>query len=66
MTNEEFTDADKLKELRAELAWRHKVYARSIKAGRMSQALASRKIRLLNAIIADYERADELFSNLRR
>lgn len=62
MSGNEVSTADKIKELKAELMWRHRVYARSIKAGRMKPALAQKKISILNAIIADYERGADLFS----
>lgn len=53
----EFTAREKLAEIEREIAWRHRVYARAIKAGRMPAKDAQRRIQIMNAIAEDYRRA---------
>lgn len=49
-----FTDADKLKEIRRELAQRKRVYPRLIEKGSLTQAAADRQTAILAAVEADY------------
>ena len=48
------TDAEKLAEVEREIAFRHAVYRKRIKAGTMTVGNASKKIRVMEAIAADY------------
>lgn len=50
------TTADKLKELRRELAQRKRVYPRLIEKGSLTREAADRQCAILLAIIEDYER----------
>jgi len=47
--------ADKLGEVRRELGFRRRVYARQVAIGRMTQDAADRGIAVMEAIAADYE-----------
>jgi hypothetical protein len=49
------TDMDKLRCARRELALRRNVYPRHVERGRMSREAADREIKLMEAIVADYE-----------
>ena len=49
--------ADKVAELKREIAMRRQVYGRQVAAGRMTQEKADRGIAVMEAIIADYELA---------
>lgn len=48
-------------ELRLEIEMRHKVYRRRVNNKSMSHAVASRKIRIMNAILDDYADQPGLF-----
>ena len=48
------SDRDKLEEIEREIEFRHRVYAKQIKAGKMNPALAQNKIRIMTAIRDDY------------
>lgn len=51
----DFSDADKLKSLRRELAIRSKVYPDRVKRGVMTQQQADHEIEIMESIIVDYE-----------
>lgn len=51
-----FTDAEKLKEVKDEIAFRWRVYARRVAEGKMTQTAMDRRIGLMQAIRDDYER----------
>lgn len=59
---EEFSNNDKRRELENEIEWRHRVYKRLVSQGKMTTVSASRKIRLMNAILKDYAPDPDLFS----
>jgi hypothetical protein len=54
VTERIFTAAEKLKAVERELAYRRRVYARQIEAGKMTQALADAQISVMSAIADDY------------
>ena len=56
------TREEKIKELRAELNYRRWVYAKQVRAGKMTVAESSRKIRIMQDILDDYLREGDLFS----
>ena len=49
------TRDEKRAELKLEIEWRHRVYRKMVNERRMTNAVASRKIRIMNAILADYD-----------
>jgi hypothetical protein len=49
------TAADKLKELKRELAQRRRVYPRLIEKGSLTREAAARQTEIMEAIVADYE-----------
>lgn len=53
---DEFTARDKLREIEREVEYRHRVYGRLVKAGKMKSVEASRRIKLMTAIAEDYRR----------
>lgn len=54
-----FTAAEKLKVVERELAFRRRVYPRFVANRRMSQALASEQIEIMEAIRLDYLAAEQ-------
>lgn len=52
---EPITTSHKLSEIRRELAQRRRVYPRLVADGRLRPAQADRQIRVLEAILRDYE-----------
>jgi hypothetical protein len=53
------TAKDKLQCAEREVGYRHRVYARLVQRGKMSQLDAWREIALMEAIVADYREAVE-------
>jgi hypothetical protein len=53
------TTAEKLKELKRERAMRHRVYPRLIGNGKMTQADADKAVKIIDAVIEDYEKQAE-------
>jgi hypothetical protein len=51
----DFSDADKLKSLKRELALRERVYPKRVEDGRMGAVQAAHELDIMRAIIADYE-----------
>ena len=51
----EISRADKLGELRREIAMRKRVYGRQVARGAMTQGQMDRGIAVMEAILADYE-----------
>jgi hypothetical protein len=51
--------ADKLAEIRREIAMRHNAYPKWVEAGRLTQQKSDYQLRVMEAIAADYERALE-------
>jgi hypothetical protein len=49
------TAADKLKEIKRELAQRRRVYPRLIEKGSLTREAAARQTEIMDAIAADYE-----------
>lgn len=50
-----YSDAEKLAEVRRELAMRRRVYPERVAAGRMPERTAARNIAIMEQIAADYE-----------
>jgi hypothetical protein len=57
VSDEKFTFADKLAEVKREIAMRKNVYPAFIARGRLTQEQAERHIAVMSAIADDYERA---------
>jgi hypothetical protein len=55
--------ADKLKAIKREIALRRATYPKWVAAGRMKQTEAEHELRVMEAIAADYERAQQMESN---
>ncbi len=53
----EVTNDDKIKCLKREVAMRERVYPKWVQSGRMKQAEADKEIRVLKAVLHDYEPA---------
>ncbi len=51
----EITTADKIAELKAEIAMRERVYGRFVAEKKMSEGAKDRKIAIMQAIVDDYE-----------
>ena len=51
-----FTAAEKLAEVRRELAMRRRVYPRLVDGGKLTQAESDRQIAIMEAVAVDYER----------
>jgi hypothetical protein len=51
----DFSDADKLKSLKREVALRERVYPKRVAEGRMTQQQAAHELDIMRAIVADYE-----------
>lgn len=54
------TDDDKIKELDREIMWRHRVYPKLIRAGKMRPEAATRQLQVMNAILEDYKERSAL------
>lgn len=52
-----FTFEQKLAAVKRELTYRRRVYSRRVGEGKMTQALADEQIAVMEAIVADYEKA---------
>lgn len=59
MTENEITVHDKINELERELGYRAGVYKKLIESGRMKREVATRRYRILQAILKDYEKVKE-------
>lgn len=55
---QQFTNAEKAKEAKREVAQRKRVYQRLVTNGRMSGADMERKIKIMDEIAADYDALD--------
>lgn len=53
----EVTRREKIQCLQRELKYRVRVYSRRVAEGKMTQKLADRELRVMKAILADYEKA---------
>lgn len=53
----QYTFDEKLEAVKRELSFRRHVYPRRIQNGSMTRELASRQIRIMEQIVADYEKA---------
>ena len=54
MADRTFTTAEKLAELKREIAFRRRVYGRMVESGAMKEADAEFRIAVMEAIAADY------------
>lgn len=54
-----FTMDDKKKAVERELAYRRRVYPRLIASGKMTDGFAATQIAIFEAILADYEKAEQ-------
>ena len=64
----EYSTDDKIREVKREIEFRNFVYTKQLKAGKITIAIAQRRLGIMKAILADYERLDmnDLFANLRK
>ncbi len=53
---------EKIEELKREIKFRRRVYARMIDKGRLKQEVADRRIRIMEAILEDYESEQQVKS----
>ena len=51
----DFSDFDKLKSLKRELALRERVYPKRVEEGKMPVQLATHELEIMRALVADYE-----------
>jgi hypothetical protein len=51
----DFSDADKLKSLKRELALRERVYPKRVADGKMTHQQAQHELEIMRVIVADYE-----------